>query len=84
MAAIQTRTEDTLSDLMKQRTNLKDSRSGRDSCDTNTSSLTSRGNGGTIDRPSILGRLQGYRARLDSKSRSGQAREKTRDKTKQR
>lgn len=62
----------------------KDSRSGRDSRDTNTSSSTSRGSGGTSDRPSVLGRLQGYRARLDSGSRAVPAREKTRGKAKQR
>lgn len=62
----------------------KGSRSGRDSRDTNTSSSTSRGNGGTSDRPSVLGRLQGYRARLDSGSRAVPAREKTRVKPRQR
>ena len=62
----------------------KDSRSGRDSRETNTSSSTSRGSGGTSDRPSVLGRLQGYRARLDSGSRAVPAREKTRGKAKQR
>lgn len=62
----------------------KDFRSGRDSRDTNTSSSTSRGSGGTSDRPSILGRLQGYRVRLDSGSRAVPAREKTRVKPRQR
>lgn len=59
-------------------------RSGRDSRDTNTSSSTSRGSGGTSDRQSVLGRLQGYRARLDSGSRAVPAREKTRVKPRQR
>ena len=62
----------------------KDSRSGRDSRDTKTSSSTSRESGGMSDRPSILGRLQGYRTRLDSGSRSVPAREKTRARPKQR
>lgn len=61
----------------------KDSRSGRDSRDTNTSSSTSRGSGGTSDRPSVLERLQGYRARQDSGSRAVPAKEKTKGKVKQ-
>ena len=62
----------------------KDSRSGRDSRDTKTSSSTSREGGGMSDRPSILGRLEGYRARLEVKSRSVPAKEKTRAKPKAR
>ncbi len=62
----------------------KDSRSGRDSRDTKTSSSTSRGSGGMSDRPSILGRLEGYRARLEVRSRSVPAKEKTRGKPKAR
>ena len=62
----------------------KDSRSGRDSRDTSTSSSTSRESGGMSDRPSILERLEGYRARLERGSRSVPAREKTRSKPKAR
>ena len=62
----------------------KDSRSGRDSRDTKTSSSTSRESGGMSDRPSILERLEGYRARLEVKSRSVPAKEKTRAKLKAR
>ena len=36
------------------------------------------------DRPSILGRLEGYRARLDDGKRSVPAKEKTKGKAKQR
>ena len=54
----------------------KDSRSERDSRDTRASSSTSRESGGRSDRPSILERLQGYRAQLDSGSRSIPAKEK--------
>lgn len=62
----------------------KDSRSGRDSRGTRASSSASRESGRRSDRPSILGRLEGYRARLDSGSRSAPAREKTRIKPKAR
>ena len=62
----------------------KDSRSGRDSHDTKTSSSTSRESGGMSDKPSILGRLEGYRARLEVRSRSVPAKEKTRGKPKAR
>ena len=62
----------------------KDSRSGRDLRDTKTNSSTSKESGGMSDRPSILGRLEGYRARLDVRSRSVPAKEKTRAKPKAR
>lgn len=62
----------------------KDSRWGSDSPDTRASSSASRGSGGRSDRPSILGRLEAYRVRLDSGSRSAPAREKTRAKPKTR
>ncbi|MBD5085716.1 MAG: DUF3801 domain-containing protein [Clostridiales bacterium] len=51
----------------------KDSRSGRDSRDTKTRSSTRNGfrEGGTEnERPSILSRLNGYRAQLDSRRQS--------------
>ena len=54
----------------------KDSRSERDSRDTRASSSASRESGGRSDRPSILERLQGYRAQLHSGSRSIPAKEK--------
>ena len=62
----------------------KDSRSGRDSRDTKTNSSTSRESEGMSDRPSLLERLEGYRARLDVRSRSVPAKEKNRAKPKQR
>ncbi len=62
----------------------KDSRSGRDWRDTRLSSSASKGSGGMGDRPSVLGRLEGYRARLDSRSKSVPAKEKTRAKPKAR
>ncbi len=60
----------------------KDSRSGRDSRDTRASSSASRESGGRSDRPSILGRLEEYRARLDSGRKSVPTKEKTRIKPK--
>ena len=57
----------------------KDSRSGQDSRDTKTRSSTRRGSrDGEMmnDRPSILDRLKGYRARLDKKGHSVPTREK--------
>lgn len=62
----------------------KDSRSGRDWRDTRPSSSASKGSGGMDDRPSVLGRLEGYRARLDSRSKAVPAKEKTRAKPKAR
>ena len=62
----------------------KDSRSGRDSHDTRASSSASRESGGRSDRPSILGRLEKYRARLDSGRKSVPTKEKTRIKPKAR
>ena len=62
----------------------KDSRSERDSRDTRASSSASRESGGRSDRPSILERLQGYRAQLDSGKQSVPARENTRTKPKAR
>jgi len=58
------------------------SRSGQDWRDTRASSSASKGSGGRSDRPSILGRLEGYRARLDQRQKSVPVREKTRAKTK--
>ncbi len=52
------------------------SRWGPDSPDTRTSSSTSRESGGRSERPSILARLEGYRARLSGGERSTPAREK--------
>lgn len=62
----------------------RDSRSGPDSRGTRASSSASRESGGRSDRPSILGRLEAYRVRLDSGSRSAPVREKTRVKPKAR
>jgi len=58
------------------------SRSGQDWRDTRASSSASKGSGGRSDRPSILGGLEGYRARLDQRQKSVPVREKTRAKTK--
>ncbi|MBD5085638.1 MAG: DUF3801 domain-containing protein [Clostridiales bacterium] len=63
----------------------KDSRSGRDSRDTKTRSSipnSSREGGATSEKPSILGRLAGYRAQLDSRKQSVPTREKTKVKPK--
>lgn len=68
----------------EEHTPKKDSRSGRDSRGTRTSFSTSRESGGMSDRPSILGRLEGYRAWLDDGKRSVPAKEKTKGKAKQR
>ena len=57
----------------------KDFRSGRDSRDTRTRSSTrrdSREEGMESERPSILDRLKGYRAQLDSRKQSVLARDK--------
>lgn len=57
----------------------KDSRSGRDSRDTRTRSSTRRNSkeGGTMnEKSSILDRLSGYRAQLDSRKQSAPARDK--------
>ncbi len=62
----------------------RDSRSGPDPRGTRASSSASRESGGRSDRPSILGRLEAYRVRLDSGSRSAPVREKTRVKPKAR
>lgn len=62
----------------------KDSQWGPDSRGTRASSSASRESGGRSDRPSILARLEAYRVRLDSGSRSAPVREKTRVKPKAR
>lgn len=65
----------------------KDSRSERDSRDTRTKSSTrrdSREDGRTSDRPSILNRLDGFRAQLDSRKQSAPTRNKTKARPKQR
>ena len=57
----------------------KDSRSGRDSRDTKTRSSTrrdSRADGMMSDRPSILNRLEGFRAQLDRGKQSVPTRNK--------
>lgn len=63
----------------------KDSRSGRDSRDTKTRSSIPNGSreGGTMsEKPSILGRLAGYRAQLDSRKQPVPAKEKAKAKPK--
>ena len=65
----------------------KGSRSGQDSPDTRTRSSTPRTSGSEMtmsDRPSILGRLKGYREQLDSGKRSVPTREKAKARPKQR
>ena len=63
----------------------KGSRSGRDSRDTKTRSSIPNGSreGGTMsEKPSILGKLAGYRAQLDSRKQSVPTKEKTKVKPK--
>ena len=63
----------------------KDSRSGRDSRDTKTRSSIrrdSRADGTMSEKPSILGRLAGYRAQLDSRKQSVPTKEKAKVKPK--
>lgn len=65
----------------------KDSRSGRASRDTSTSSHTRAGSAARMtseDRPSVEGRLQGYRARLEEQRQRAPARQKTKTRTKAR
>ena len=62
----------------------KDSRSERDSRDTRASFSASRESGGRSERPSILERLNGYRAQLDSGSRSVPAKDKVKTRPKAR
>ena len=65
----------------------KDSRSGRASRDTSTSSHTRAGSAARTtseDRPSVEGRLQGYRARLEEQRQRAPARQKTKTRTKTR
>lgn len=69
----------------------KDSRSGQDSPDINTSSATPgdsermrRMVEGPIDRPSVEERLKGFRAQLEQKRKLAPTRTKTRTQTKQR
>lgn len=65
----------------------KDSRSERDSRDTRTKSSTrrdSREDGRTSDRLSILDRLDGFRAQLDSRKQSAPTRNKTKARPRQR
>lgn len=68
-------------------TQKKDSRSGRASRDTSTSSPTRAGSAARTtseDRPSVEGRLQGYRARLEEQRQRAPARQKTKTRTKAR
>lgn len=65
----------------------KDSRSGRGLRDTSTSSPTRAGSAARAtseDRPSVEGRLQGYRARLEEQRQRAPARQKTKTRTKSR
>ena len=62
----------------------KDSRSERDSRDTRASFSASRESGGRSERPSIPERLNGYRAQLDSGSRSVPAKDKVKTRPKAR
>ncbi len=65
----------------------KDPRWGRDSPDTKTRSSSPRTSSGgrmTSDRPSVLGRLQAYRAQLDQRRESAPTREKPKVRPKQR
>jgi len=65
----------------------KDPRWGRDSPDTRTRSSSPRTSSGgrtTSDRPSVLGRLQAFRAQLDRRRESGPTRDKPKARPKQR
>lgn len=65
----------------------KDSRSGRASRDTSTNSPTRAGSAARTtseERPSVEGRLQGYRARLEEQRQRAPARQKTKTRTKAR
>lgn len=65
----------------------KDSRSGRASRDTSISSPTRAGSAARTtseERPSVEGRLQGYRARLEEQRQRAPARQKTKTRTKAR
>lgn len=63
----------------------KDTRSGRDSHDTRPRSATPKRDGAeerTSDRPSVMGKLQGYRDQLQKREKSAPARTKTKHKAK--
>lgn len=63
----------------------KDTRSGRDSHDTRPRSATPKRDGAeerTSDRPSVMGKLQGYRNQLQKREKSAPARTKTKHKAK--
>ena len=65
----------------------KDSRSGRASRDTSTSSPTRAGRTARTtseERPSVEGRLQGYRTQLEEQRRRAPARQKTKTRIKAR
>lgn len=65
----------------------KDSRSGRGLRDTDINSPTRAGSAARTtseDRPSVEGRLQGYRARLEEQRQRAPARQKTKTRTKSR
>lgn len=68
-------------------TQKKDSRSGRDLRDTDISSPTHARSAARMtsdERPSVEGRLQGYRAQLEERRRRAPARQKTKTRTKSR
>ena len=72
---------------MEPGTPKKDSRSGRASRDTGTSSPPRAGSAARTtseERPSVEGRLQGYRARLEEQRQRAPARQKTKTRTKAR
>ena len=69
----------------------KDSRSGRDSPDTSTSSATPSASErmrrmveGPTDRPSVMERLEGFRAQMEQRRQSAPARSKTKARPRQR
>ena len=59
----------------------KESRSGRGSRDTRTSSSTPQGQGTMTERPSVEGRLRAYRAQLERSSVPAKEKTKSRPKT---
>ena len=67
--------------IREERTPKKESRSGRGSRDTRTSSSTPQGQGTMTERPSVEGRLRAYRAQLERSSVPAKEKTKSRPKT---
>ena len=70
-----------LEKLQEERSPKKESRSGRGSRDTRTSSSTPKGQETMTERPSVEGRLKAYRAQLERSSVPAKEKTKSRPKT---